>query len=168
MKTLLIMRHAKSSWDQAELSDFERPLNKRGQRDAPRMADWLQQRQWTPDRIVTSPARRAQQTAELLNAAFAEPVAIDTDQDLYHGLPEAYWRAARALGDPSQRLLMIGHNPGLEACVARMAGTAVRMPTAAIAVFQMELAQWADWSGLGQAAALLAVGRPKELSGHAD
>jgi phosphohistidine phosphatase len=128
---LLLMRHAKSSWDDPDLEDHDRPLNKRGKRDAPRMGRLLLDQGLGPDLIVTSSAIRARRTGELVAETCGDP-PLQIEPDLYHAGPEEILEVIAALAGP-RRLLVVGHNPGLEELVSMIADEWTRMPTAAIA-----------------------------------
>ena len=162
MKTLLILRHAKSSWDNTNLSDHERPLNKRGKRDAPRMGTLLAEQNLTPDLIISSSAERALTTAELvaLNSGYEEEIIVT--RHLYHGDPEDFFEVLRDKGDPHNCVMVVGHNPGMEALVEDLTGEYERMPTASLVQIELPFASWAEWSDetVGK---LIAVWRPKEL-----
>ena len=95
MKTLLVLRHAKSSWKNATLADYERPLNKRGKRDAPRMGELIKQEGIVPDLIISSSAERALATAEAVARASGYESEIQTTRQLYHGWPDNYIEAIR-------------------------------------------------------------------------
>jgi len=158
-KTLLLMRHAKSSWDEPQLSDAERPLNSRGRRDAPRMGRVLAP---LPDRIVSSPAVRARTTALLVAEAAEYTGPIVFDARIYEaGVPELV-QVTRDQPDGCHRLLLIGHNPGLEAWVSAFALDTLRFPTAALAELELELSSWSDLSA-STPGRLVRVVRPKEL-----
>lgn len=162
MKTLLILRHAKSSWDHPGLRDHDRPLNPRGRRDAPRMGRFLAERDLVPDRIVSSTAVRARTTAELAAAEFGEEVEIETTYDLYGAHPDGYIEVAEAMGGAAERLMLVGHNPGITALVAYLTGAGEYMPTAALAAVELDID---DWPELGSARRGRLVGfwRPKAL-----
>lgn len=162
MKQLLILRHAKSSWDFPTLSDHERPLSKRGKRDAPRMGRLLLGRNLIPDLIFSSTAVRAHTTAESVSSACHYEGPIHLERALYHGEVEDYLSTARQAPADAELIMMVGHNPGMEEFVALLAGHSVRMPTAAMAWFQLPLESWA---GLGASTKgdLQHVWRPKEL-----
>ena len=162
MKTLLILRHAKSSWKNTNLSDHERPLNKRGKQDAPRMGTLLAEQNLTPDLIITSSAERALTTAELvaLNSAYEEEIIVT--RHLYHGDPEDYFEVLREKGDPHQCVMVVGHNPGMEALVEDLTGAYERMPTAALVQIELPIDSWASCTD-ELAGKLIAVWHPKEL-----
>lgn len=118
MKTLLMMRHAKSSWKDASMADQERPLNKRGRRDAPRMGQRLQDAGLFPQSILSSTAERARQTATAVADATGFEGEIHFDATLYAAAPEAYLAALRGVPAETRVALLIGHNPGLEELLA--------------------------------------------------
>lgn len=109
------MRHAKSSWDNPSLSDFQRPLAGRGLRDAPRMGDWLHSQKHFPDSVVSSPAQRAKQTALLVCNAlgFAED-KIDWRPNIYNAELKTLLEVLSCVPPKTGLTLLIGHNPGLE------------------------------------------------------
>ncbi len=162
MKRLLLMRHAKSSWDNARLADHDRPLAKRGERDAPRMGRWLAAQTCRPDKIISSTATRARQTAERAALACAYTGEILYTHDLYHASPAAYRAVAQALGGEADCLMLVGHNPGLEMLVAQLCGREEALPTASIVYLTLPVVQWHEWEAesVGQ---LAAVWRPKAL-----
>jgi phosphohistidine phosphatase len=161
MKSLLIMRHAKSSWDNPAQNDHDRPLNKRGRRDAPRMGLWLRERSLVPDLIVSSSARRAIETTELL-APECGALAVETEPPLYHASPETWTHVIRSLPDSASRVLCIGHNPGIEEFLRLLTGDDVSMPTAAIAWLELPIDAWRRFDARSSAS-LRQVWRPKEL-----
>jgi len=144
MKELLIMRHAKSSWDLPYNTDFERPLNKRGRKAAPRMGEFLVDRDLLPDLIVSSPAERAKQTAELLVEASGYDGEMQLAHAIYHAYSEDLMLVVQGLPDEAERVMLVGHNPGFEMLVEQLCGGAVRMPTAAIAYIWLSAASWAE------------------------
>jgi phosphohistidine phosphatase len=162
VKTLLILRHAKSSWKYEDLPDHERPLNRRGTTDAPRMGGMLLDAGLTPDRIVSSTAVRAQTTARLVAEACAFERAVDLREDLYLSGPTTYLRTLRQLPAAVDRVMIVGHNPDVEELVHLLTGRAVRMPTAALAHVELALG---DWSELNENApgSLRKLWRPRDL-----
>ena len=162
MKTLLLLRHAKSSWEDGNLADFDRSLNARGRSDAPRMGRLLVQDELTPDLIVTSAARRAATTAELIALAAEYAGDIQYTNELYLADPETFLDVARDTADGVARLMLVGHNPGIEELVSNLAGREERMPTAALACFRLAIEHWRELND-ETAAELLHLWRPKEL-----
>jgi phosphohistidine phosphatase len=163
MKTLLLLRHAKSGWKDSGLPDHERPLNSRGKRDAPRIGRLLAEQGLVPDLIVSSPARRARKTAERVSEASGYVGAIDAAAELYPGGLPAIARTIRALPDASSRALLVGHNPGLEAFLAELTGRDERLPTAALAHIELSIDRWEEFDP-GAGGQLVHLWRPKELS----
>jgi phosphohistidine phosphatase len=159
------MRHAKSSWDDPETDDHDRPLNKRGKRDAPRMGQWLAEQQLTPDVIVTSTAKRARKTAELVAEACGYQGELVVLTDLYHATPEVWTQVVQTLPETASRVLCIGHNPAVEDVLALWTGEEVGMPTAAIAQLALDVAAWREFDGT-TGVSLRGVQRVKEVSGE--
>ncbi len=113
MKTLLLLRHAKSSWDNPGGRDFDRPLAPRGRRTAPLIGGHLRDRQLLPDLVLCSTARRARETYDLVVPAVGGS-AIQFEQALYLATPATLLRLAKATPATVERLLVVGHNPGLQ------------------------------------------------------
>lgn len=164
MKTLLILRHAKSSWKQPALDDHDRPLSPRGARDAPRMGALLRRRGLTPDLIVSSTAVRARTTAERAADRSGCGGGVRLDRRLYLARPETVAAVAGDLGGGATRLLVVGHNPGLEELVARLTGAAEILPTAALAQVRLPIDAWSELS-TSTRGALVGLWRPRELTG---
>jgi phosphohistidine phosphatase len=162
MKTLLVLRHAKSSWDHAELADHDRPLNKRGMRAAPRMGRLLVEQGLVPDLILSSTAVRARTTAELVADECEPPPSIDYLPSLYGAGPHDYLEAASETGCDGERIMVVGHNPGVELLVTIVAGVRERMPTAALAHIQLDIDRWED--AVDAQGRLVSLWRPKELA----
>lgn len=135
MKTLLLMRHAKSSWANPGMQDHDRPLNKRGERDAPAMGRWLKLQELIPDRIICSSAKRTCQTAEAI--ATIIDCQIEVVDQLYLANLRT-WNQVLLNITNGETLLAIGHNPGIEEFVENVSGNYEQMPTAAIAWFNSE------------------------------
>ena len=164
-KNLLIMRHAKSSWSDINATDHERTLNKRGLRDAPRMGHFISKRNWQPELIASSSAKRAKMTAELFveNCDGVDQSQLEFVDDFYHASPRTYLSYLAMIGNNNiSTVMVIGHNPGLEELVLRLAGTYESMPTAAIAHFRLSVDCWTEVDRSPRAE-LLEVWRPKEL-----
>jgi len=142
MKTLLIMRHAKSSWNYPELSDYDRPLNARGKRDAPRMGKHLRQEGLIPDRILTSSAKRARKTASKVAKSCGYTGKVKKLDALYDTVPGVYFEVLQALPDKYQCVMVFGHNPTMEQLVTYLTEQIERMPTAAIAHIELPIQHW--------------------------
>ena len=114
MKTLLLLRHAKSSWSEGVASDHDRPLNGRGERAAPLMGRLIRHHKLVPDIVVSSSARRAHRTADLVADACGFENDILTTADLYHASTAEWLSVVSELPDETDRALLVGHNPGIE------------------------------------------------------
>ncbi|REL24768.1 histidine phosphatase family protein [Rhodohalobacter sp. SW132] len=146
-KTILFMRHAKSSWADSAQKDFDRPLNKRGKRDAPAMGRYLKEQGVVPDYIVSSAAQRARETVLLL--AYAQGQGeniISWNEDLYYEGADAYLQAVRRAPESALTILVAGHNPSVERVVARLVDkrTNLTFTTANIACFETSAERWKD------------------------
>jgi phosphohistidine phosphatase len=152
MKTVLLLRHAKSDWASPGLADFDRPLAKRGLEDASRMGRVLANFGIAPDRIMSSPARRAKQTAELVADACEYKKPIIWDDGFYGAGPEDLIEALQRLPDSLERVMLVGHNPTMEETVTALlmgdeAGAedrlGIKMPTAALICLELPVGEWA-------------------------
>ena len=132
MKTLLVLRHAKSSWDDPALGDHERPLNKRGRRDAPRMGELVREHGLIPDVVISSDAVRARLTAEAVVEAARYAGEILVDHHLYMASPADILSRLRTVREKAETVMIVGHNPGLEELVAQLTGERPDLPTAAL------------------------------------
>ncbi|MBK8978066.1 MAG: histidine phosphatase family protein [Planctomycetes bacterium] len=164
MPELLLLRHAKSSWDDPGLRDHDRPLNERGGRAAPRMGELLRDEHILPDRILSSTAVRARQTAEAVAAVCGLSDALATIEELYLAPPSVILETVRRRAGEAIRVLVVAHNPGLEELVARLAGQHYEFPTAALARFRLRIDSW-ERLDMGVQADLLGLWRPRELDG---
>ncbi len=162
MKELLILRHAKSSWKDDRLADFERPLNKRGKTDAPRMGQLLLKMDLVPDQIITSAAKRALLTAKSVAASCEYSGDIKATRSLYMASPDDYIAELQGTADSRDRVMIVGHNPGIEDLVEVLVGMWERMPTAALAHVELPIDNWRSME-VDTPARLLNVWRPKEL-----
>ena len=162
MKTLLIMRHAKSDWDNSKLSDHARPLNKRGKLDAPHMGKLLKEHDLVPDLIITSTAERALTTAELVALACDYDGELVTTSSFYHADPLTYLELLQGVDDTYKRVMIVGHNPGMEELVADLTGEMEHFTTANIAHVELPVT---SWSQLNEDATgkLLHLWRPKDV-----
>ena len=144
MKTLLILRHAKSSWKHTDLADYDRPLKKRGLRDCHKIGHLLRVQNLVPQRILSSSAKRAHDTAERVADACGYENPIHFDRNFYAAGPTAYIEALRELDDNDVRVMIIGHNPGLEVLLEALTGEIERLPTAALAQVNLPIAHWRE------------------------
>lgn len=149
VKTLTLIRHAKSSWDLPALDDRDRPLNPRGRRDAPEMARRLAERGFAPDRIVTSPALRALRTAEIFAAAIGYPLPrVVLDPRLYDLEAEDLLALVRSLEAGLNWVAWVGHNPALTDLAGRLAGKSLpNVPTCGVVELGFVSA---DWGAVGR------------------
>jgi phosphohistidine phosphatase len=162
MKTLLVLRHAKSSWDDRTLDDHERPLNKRGHRDAPRMGEVIRAYRLVPDLILSSDALRARQTAEAAAKAAHYAGTILLDPRLYGASPTDIVKVLRTVDETNAGTLMIvGHNPGLEELIAQLTRERQDLPTAALAQIALPVDEWRDLT-VSRRGSLMGLWRPKE------
>ncbi len=144
MKTLFLMRHAKSSWGDANLSDFERPLNERGLSAAPLIGKIMFDRQFQPELIISSPAERAKQTAMLVKEAAQIDGEINFDKRIYEANFPTLVQILAETGEDVESVLFIGHNPGFENLLNVLTGAAQPMPTAALAVIDLNINNWRE------------------------
>ncbi len=146
-KTLLLLRHAKSSWKDEQLADHDRPLNQRGKRDAPRAGQRLVERRQLPDLILSSTAKRARKTAAKVAHQSGYQGVLQLHGELYLAPPAAYLEALSQLPDSIQRVLVVGHNPGMEELIEQLTGYQQAFPTCALAEIELNLARWSDVDG---------------------
>ncbi|HMJ07381.1 MAG TPA: histidine phosphatase family protein [Pyrinomonadaceae bacterium] len=160
MKRLYLLRHAKSSWSEPELADFERPLNQRGLNAAPFIGKLIAARQMVPDLTVSSPACRAAETARLVHEASSAPGEIEFVDRIYEASPQTLLQVTAGLNDKAGSAMIVGHNPGMEGFLRLLTGRSEAMPTAALAIIDLAVRNWSDIKpGCGT---LIEVVRPKE------
>jgi phosphohistidine phosphatase len=139
-KTLYLMRHAKSDWNHPELSDFERPLNKRGLRDAPEMGRRLKEKDLIPELILCSPAERTRQTLDLLDLGVEH---IIFNESIYEAYTETLLYIVQSIDDRYDSALILGHNPAMSWLASGLSGVRIgNMPTCAIAEISLQTDQW--------------------------
>lgn len=162
MKTLLIMRHAKSSWNNDGLTDHDRPLNHRGEADAPRMGTALKDLDLTPQLIVSSTARRASVTAELVAESCGYDGDIQLDNSLYHAGVDEFIDSLRTISDDKTIVMVVGHNPGVSELVDYLTDMPEMMTTANVAIVKLPIEDWdsLDFDTEGQLEQVL---RPRSL-----
>lgn len=161
MKSLLCMRHGKSSWKDTSLPDHERPLKKRGRKDSARIGSLLKETDLIPDVILSSTAKRARQTAEILMEELGFDGQFEFLDPLYMAEPETLFQVIRSLPDVSC-VMIIGHNPGLETLVQILTDEINSLPTAALAQIELPIDEWQqlDLETYGE---LKNLWRPKDL-----
>ena len=148
---LIVMRHAKSSWSDASLDDHDRPLNKRGRSDAPRIAEVLHDCGWIPDRIRVSSSKRTLETLELMKTIVPNSI-IDVEPNLYHSNIGTLLHTVEEL-EEGKTTMILSHNPGIEILVHKLSNRLEVMPTAAAALFEKQQEGWI----------LIDIFRPKKL-----
>jgi phosphohistidine phosphatase len=147
MKTVYLIRHAKSSWEDEGLSDFDRPLNERGKIDASRMAKRLKEKRIVPDLLLSSPAKRALSTAKRIGEVLGfSKEKIKTDQALYHADEDELLNVIRGMNDKNDCVLIFGHNPGLTQFVNSMNHDRSKfidnIPTCGVVAFRFDTNSW--------------------------
>ena len=147
MKTLFIVRHAKSSWDDPSQSDFDRPLNDRGKRDAPKMAKRLKDKKFEIEVFISSPAKRAKKTAsyfmEEYNSKEKDLLLVD---NLYEASPSAFFDAVKNIDNKYDHAALFSHNPGITAFVNSLTDQIIpEMPTCAIFGIKILTENWKDF-----------------------
>jgi phosphohistidine phosphatase len=144
MRTLYLIRHAKSSWDSPGLRDFNRPLNERGLRDAPRMALLLAGRGVRPDLLVSSTAKRALTTAQFFAVSLGYPDgAIRREDSIYESAPHNILRIISQLPDEAQTVLLFGHNPTFTEVANMFSDTLIEnVPTCGIVQIESSADRW--------------------------
>ncbi|HEY0654458.1 MAG TPA: histidine phosphatase family protein [Chryseosolibacter sp.] len=147
MKTVYLIRHAKSSWEEEGLADFDRPLNERGKIDAPRMGKRLKEKDIVPDLLLSSPAKRALSTAKRIADAIGFPKEkIKTDRALYHADEDEILNVIRSLSDKNDCVILFGHNPGLTDFVNTMnhdrSHYIDNVPTCGVVAFTFQTNSW--------------------------
>lgn len=144
MKELLLIRHAKSSWDDFSIPDFDRPLNERGKRDAPEMAERLRKQKVNIEALISSPAKRAKKTAEAFGKEFdIQPVFID---ELYHANDQAFINAILKIPDDVKTAAIFSHNPGITEFANTLTDTRTdNIPTTGVFAVKIETQGWEDF-----------------------
>lgn len=160
MKTIYILRHAKSSWDDADLADFDRPLNARGAATAPFMGKVMRHHGFEPDVILSSPAVRARETAKLAASTGGLSGEIRFEERIYEASPQTLRQVVAELSEEFESVMLVGHNPGMEGFIRLLTGRLESMPTAALAVIDVDIDGWKDIApGSGKLRTLI---RPKD------
>jgi phosphohistidine phosphatase len=145
MKTLLLMRHAKSSWKESNIPDHDRPLNRRGKHDAPLMGKLLRDQKMNLDLIISSTALRAETTANLIAKAVRYKGEITLDKSIYNAGPRDLLTLLSNCSDENNSVLLVGHNPTLEETVQMITNSPeITMATCAIAHLTLSIDTWID------------------------
>jgi phosphohistidine phosphatase len=171
MRTLLLMRHAKSSWHRPELADVDRPLAARGQEAASLIASHIKAQKWRPDLVLCSHAERVSATWQLMAPVLGRSIECRTLRAIYLGAPSRLLEALRRATDEVETLMLIGHNPGLGRLAVGLCGAGpkkalarmkAKFPTAALAVIGFDVDHWREIApGTGRLETFV---RPKDLT----
>jgi phosphohistidine phosphatase len=164
MKKLFVVRHAKSSWDNPSLDDIDRPLNKRGKRNAPEMGQRLAQRDVMPDLMLSSPAKRALSTAKRIAKEISYPKEkIVVDDRIYHGTNQEVIDVLREQENALTTIMIFGHNPGFTDLVNHLSDSSIyNIPTCGLAEIDFDIVSWEDiGKSKGQ---LIEFDYPKKIS----
>ncbi len=148
MKTLILIRHAKSSWDDPTLPDFDRPLNERGKKDAPKMAKRLADKKINIDAFISSPAKRAKKTAELFIKEFdRDENEIILFPSLYHADVNDFYEAISVADDKFKSIAVFSHNPGITSFANKLVEKAQldNMPTSSVFAVKADIKNWSDF-----------------------
>ena len=146
MKRLFIIRHAKSSWDDSTLDDFNRPLNERGLKSAPFMGKLLKEKNISPDAIISSPAKRTTQTAELIakEIGFSKPITMNPY--LYDAYVTTLQETISYIYDDNDTVFLVAHNPGVSALAYMYCDMKENLPTCAVVEIEFDCNSWMDVS----------------------
>ena len=149
MRYILLLRHAKSSWEHFSLDDFDRPLSKRGLKDAPKMGKFLRNTGYIPEYVVSSPAKRAKQTTTLcLEGMQSDEDMVTWNRGLYFETVNKYMEAIQEAPSDYEKIMIVGHNPLIEATATILTGgkekAAFRVPTAGLICLETHALEWSD------------------------
>lgn len=161
MKTLLLLRHAKSSRKDNGVRDFDRPLNQRGLKAAPSIGKLIRKRKLQPDLVLSSPAERARQTTQLVFEAAGLKTEARYDERIYEATGARLFEIVGQIEEDANVAMLVGHNPGFEELLEALTGEAHNLPTAALACIELNIEKWNKVrAGAGRLEWLL---KPKEL-----
>jgi phosphohistidine phosphatase len=144
MKTLFVLRHAKSSWDNPDSADFDRQLNEQGLKTAPIMGETMYKNQFQPAAIISSPAKRAKQTAVLIKEMAQLTSGIEYDERIYEASPHRLLEVISGIDEKNESAMLVGHNPGLEGLIKILTGEVRSLATAALAVIDLSAENWSE------------------------
>lgn len=153
MKTLILMRHAKSAWDSPNLADIDRPVAPRGAAATAKMVPWLKKQKLGPQLILCSTARRARDTLEIIRPALPKTVKTRLMREIYMALPRELLTCLAKAPDTLDEVMMVGHNPGMHDFASWLIGSGEKVavadlrkkfPTAAVAVITFDTAKWSS------------------------
>ena len=160
MKTLILLRHAKSSWAEPNEADHDRPLNERGKRDAPRVGEVLRERDLQPDLVLSSTAKRARKTARKAIDASGFDTEVQLIEEFYLAAPATYIAKLKSISDEIECVMVVGHNPGMAELLAALTHQQQEFPTAALAVLELPIGSWREFQ-LDTPAKLVSFWTPK-------
>jgi phosphohistidine phosphatase len=172
MKTLILMRHAKSAWDDPNAADIDRPLGPRGRKAAAKMAAWLEKAGHRPGAVLCSVAKRARETFDLLRPVLPKKSRIQFLRELYMAMPRDMLDQVAKAPEEADCLLLLGHNPGIGDMASWLAGSGdprtmakmrSKFPTAAAAVLRFDAGRWSELAG--EAGELVDFARPRDQDG---
>ena len=165
MKTLLVLRHAKSNWKDSSLADFDRPLNTRGKRAADLIGRFLRKKKLCPDLVLSSTAARARETIGLVLESARLVVEVRYDERLYLASADRLAEIVSQIEEDRSQVVLVGHNPGMEELLPRLTGDVERMPPAALAKIALDVEKWSEISE-ARSGRLEWLVKPKELQGN--
>jgi phosphohistidine phosphatase len=142
MKTLFLLRHAKSSKDDPALEDFDRPLNKRGEQDSKAIGKYIRKKKLSPDLVISSPANRARQTTELVLKAAGLKIQPRFDERIYEASARLVLKVLSEIEANANAVMLVGHNPGFEELFEVLTGDGSRLPTASLACIELAVDKW--------------------------
>ena len=166
MKRVIVMRHAKSDWDAGAPSDHARPLNRRGRKDAPRVARRLAEMGWRPDHVLSSDAQRTTETYELMAPEFEPAASAEFLADLYHAGPVDLEGPLSRLSDQQDTVLVLGHNPGWERVVYWLTQESVELTTANAVLIECDTPTWSEVVGKAGVWEMIELIRPRQLDAN--
>lgn len=152
-KRLILLRHAKSAWDNQDVADFERPLSSRGRKAAPVVGAYLARKNCLPELVLCSSAKRAAETLDLVMAGWPRQPVVRKLKNLYHAMPREMLKRVQGTGNEHGTVMLVGHNPGIadlanwlshDGDPAGRAALSRKFPTAAVAVIDFDVEDWRD------------------------
>ena len=162
MKTVLLLRHAKSSWSNPKLPDFDRTLNERGRAAAKKMGKYMLKHKLRPDLVLISPAVRVRETADLLLKSAELRIELRQDERIYQAGPQRLAEVISTIDEEKKSVLLIGHNPGLEELLLLLTDHDEQMPTASLAKIKIDVKTWSEV--IAEKGILEWLVKPRELS----
>jgi len=168
VKTLYVLRHAKSDWGDENLRDFDRPLNHRGRKAAKAVGEEIRDRGIRPDLVICSPAVRAKETLERLSEGYGRDLVVTEDRRIYEASPGTLIDMVRSVPDEVAHLMIVGHNPGFQDLVVALSEESPlreeakqKFPTAALAEIHFSIGRWSELAP--ESGQLADVIKPREL-----